>query len=99
MRTIQLTDLVVRQMTLDYVGNCVNVFYDFTDSSGRVWDSGVAVFYAVMPPQVPIYNENNQIVGYEPYPDTWFQLPESYFPLLIGLKNDADAALSATFLV
>lgn len=32
-------------------------------------------------------------------PENWFQLPEEYFPTLIGLRDDADTALSAKFLV
>jgi len=95
--TIELTDLLIRKIDLDYERNIVEVYYDRVDASGRTWDSGYAIFWAVMPPQTPIY-DGETIVGYEPYPSSWFQLPETYFPLLLGLRDDADVALTAAFL-
>lgn len=52
-----------------------------------------------MPPQVPIYDDQGELLGYEPYPEAWFQLPASYIPTLVGLRDDADSALTTRFLV
>lgn len=98
-KTIVMTDLKVKQLIIDYDRQAVIVLYDMVDAAGRPWISSEATFFVTMPPQQPILDENGQVIGYEPYPDTWFQLPASYVPGLVSLLNDADAALTARFLV
>lgn len=87
-KTISLTQLKITRIELDYVQNRVSVWYDLIDDLGRTWDTGVAFFWVtlpVMPPGIPQPVEN-------------FQLPASYIPVLLQLKNDADSALTPIFL-
>lgn len=95
---ITLTDLVINQIYLDYINNKVIVLYSLIDGNGKSWQNSEATFWATMPPQTPIYS-GSSIIGYEPYPDSWFELPATYLPTLVGLQTDADAALTARFLV
>lgn len=92
--SITLTDLVIRQIILDYDLARVHVVYDRVDSNGKKWDSGDAYFWAVMPEMARDINGNLLEI-----PANWFQLPAEYFPTLIGLRDDADNALTAKFLV
>lgn len=100
-KTIVLTDLFIKQINLDYVRNAVIVLYDMRSADGQTWISSEATFWAVMPPQTPIYGgeDGQTIVGYEPYPASWFLLPAEYIPTLLGLRDDADDALTAALLV
>jgi hypothetical protein len=98
-KTITLNELNVKQITIDYQRQAVIVLYDMVDAAGRPWISSEATFFVTMPPQQPILDENGQVIGYEPYPDAWFLLPPSYIPQFVSLLNDADAALTARFLV
>lgn len=88
-KTVELTDLIVKQINLDYVRQCVIVLYDLIDSTGQVWESGDAFFWVQIPPVPP----------FEQVPNNWFQLPSSYFPTLVQLQADADQALTNRFLV
>lgn len=88
-KNIELTDLIIKKLNLDYDAQCVIAVYDMVDSNGQVWESGVAYFWVTIPP-MPMD---------EPIPDNWFQLPSSYFPTLLQLQSDADAALTSKFLV
>jgi len=88
-KTIELNDLIIKQINLDYVRQCVTVLYDMVDINGQVWESGDAFFWVTIPPTPP---------G-EPVPDNWFQLPAVYFPTLVQLQTDADQALTNKFLV
>lgn len=91
--SITLTNLVIRQIILDYDLARVHVAYDRVDADGKKWDSGDAYFWAAMPEMANDMNGNPI-----PLPENWFQLPEEYFPTLIGLRDDADNALTAKFL-
>lgn len=92
--TITLTDLVIKQILLDYDLQRVHVTYDLIDSNGKKWDKGDAFFWVTIPALA------NDVFGNPvPVPNNWFQLPSEYFPILIGLRNDADIALTARFLV
>ena len=91
--SITLTDLVVRQIILDYDLARVHVVYDRIDASGKKWDSGDAFFWAIMPEETQ--NIDGTTIS---NPENWFQLSAEYFPLLIGLRDDADTALTAKFL-
>ncbi len=88
-KTIELTDLVVKQINLDYSRQCVSVIYELVDAIGQGWGSGTGIFWVTIP----------QVPPGEPVPQNWFQLPPSYFPTLIQLKDDADQALTARFLM
>lgn len=88
-KTVQLTDLFIRQLNLDYEKECVIAIYDLKDDNGQIWESGTAYFWVTIPP-TPMD---------EPVPNNWFQLPSSYFPTLLQLQTDADTALTAQFLV
>ena len=88
-KTITMTDLRIKQIEIDYELNRIVVKYDLVDPSGKAWDTGIAFFWVtlpVMPPGIPQPVEN-------------FQLPASYIPVLLQLKNDADSALTPIFLV
>lgn len=99
-KTISLTELKISRVVIDYDQQAVTVLYSMIDAAGKGWISGEATFFVTMPPQTPIYGEDGiTIVGYVPYPDTWFQLPSSYIPTLVQLRDDADTALTARFLV
>lgn len=88
-KTVELIDLSIRQLILDYEKECVTAIYDLLDANGQIWESGSAFFWVTIP-AVP---EN------EPVPNNWFQLPSNYFPTLIQLRTDADQALTNRFLV
>lgn len=96
--TISLVQLVVKQIAIDYVKQAVIVNYDIVDLEGKPWISNEATFFVTMPPQNPVYNDLGEIIGYEPYSPNWFLLPAEYIPVLLGLKTDADAALTGRFL-
>lgn len=81
--TFTLTDLVIRQINIDYARSCVIVIYDRVDNNGKVWDTGEATFWATLPEE---QNPN------------WFQLPTEYITLLLSMRNDADTVLTAAFL-
>ena len=85
-KTILLNDLVVNYINIDYENQRVLVDYSMKDANGVTWEKGNAIFWVTIPQGVPI-------------PDNWFQLPPSYLPTLVGLRNDADTALTAKFLV
>jgi hypothetical protein len=88
-KNIELTDLIVKRLDLDYDLQCVIAAYDMVDINGQIWESGTAYFWVQIPAVPP---------G-EPVPENWFQLPASYFPTLLLLRDDADSALTARFLV
>ncbi|MBN2778650.1 MAG: hypothetical protein JXR36_13475 [Bacteroidales bacterium] len=91
---INLTDLLVNEINIKYDRQQVEVIYAKIDDFGKKWELGMAIFWVTLPEQ--IMQEDGTLA---PYPENWFQLPEVYFPLLIGLRDDADAALTAKFLV
>jgi len=86
-KTISLTDLVINYINIDYENQRVLVDYSMKDANGAVWEKGNAIFWVTIPTQPA------------PVPDNWFQLPASYLPTLVSLRNDADTALTAKFLV
>ena len=88
-RTINMTQLRVTRMELDYVQNRVAAWYDLLDAQGKVWESGVAFFWVTLPPVPPGGTQPKENI----------QLPASYIPTLVGLKNDAQTALENLFLV
>lgn len=93
-KNITLTNLVIKQIYLNYMSEVVEVFYDMIDADGLVWETGSAKFWVTLPPPL-IDQEGNPM----PLPDNWFQLPSSYFPTLLQLRSDADDVLTAKFLV
>lgn len=88
-KTIELTDLIVNNINIDYGRQCVIVGYSLVTDTGFVYESGTAYFWVNIPPVPP----------FESVPDNWFQLPSSYFPTLLQLRSDADSALTSKFLV
>jgi hypothetical protein len=85
-KIIELVDLVIRRIVVNYESNSVTVLYDLVDNNGKVWQTGEATFWVTMP-EGGASNPN------------WFVLPPTYIPTLLGLKHDADTALTAAFLV
>lgn len=83
-KTIVLTDLVIRQLEIDYVRERVRCVYALVDAEGNQYETGEAFFWVTMPTE-PSTND--------------FLLPPEYVPLLVSLQTDADAALTAVFLV
>lgn len=88
-KTIILTDLVINEIRINYDSQTVTVLYSMIDAGGKEWEKKEATFWVTM----PVLGE-----GEVPNPN-WFQLPAGYIPTLVNLKNDADAALTAAFLV
>ena len=99
MKTILLTNIRILTITVDYVRNAVLAKFEVRDAAGVVWETREATFWVTMPPQTPIYDSGGAVIGYQPYPDTWFTLPASYVNPLMGMMNDATAALQVRFLV
>jgi hypothetical protein len=92
-KTIELTDLKITQMIINYEANYVYVEYKLLDIDGQEWGGQSvksAIFWVTVPP-IPS--------GQTELPENWFELPSSYFPTLLALQADADAALTARFLV
>lgn len=87
-KTVVLTDIIIEKIYLDYVKQCATVDYLYETDTGEIWKKDRAFFWVTIPPEPP-----------DGYPDSWFQLPASYFSTLISLRNDADDAISARFLV
>jgi len=83
-KSIELTDLVINTMHIDYVRQCINVDFVMVDVDGKVWDRKEAIFWVTLP---------------EEPKDNWFLLPPTYFPTLLSLQSDADAALTSVYLV
>jgi hypothetical protein len=83
-KTIELTDLTISYINIDYRNQNVQVGYYLVDANEKIWEKGQATFWVNMP-QNPL--------------DNYFQLPATYFPTLINLLNDADISLSAHYLV
>ncbi len=88
-QTIELVDLVIDSLRIDYEAQSVTVHYRKVDRDGKTWQTGGAVFWVTIPTPLP---------G-EALSDDWFQLPPEYVPTLLSLRDDADAALTAKFLV
>jgi len=83
-KNVELTDLLVNYIRVDYEHQRVFVDYKLVDSAGKAWDKGEAIFWLNMPPEP---SEND------------FQLPPGYVQTFIDLRNDADTALTNRFLV
>lgn len=92
-KTIVLTDLRVNYLFLDYENQRVLADFSLVDSNGQAWETSQAIFWVTIPD--PGRDENGNP---RPIPVNWFQLPASYFPILVQLRNDADQALTAKFL-
>lgn len=93
MKTIELRDLKITQMSINYEKQYVHVEYKLLDSYGQEWGGQFAksaIFWVTVPP-IPS--------GQTELPENWFELPSSYFSTLLALQADADAALTAKFLV
>ena len=98
-KSITLTQIRILTIIVDYVRNAVVARFEVQDAAGAAWKTLEATFWVTMPPQSPIYAEDGvTITGYRPYPDTWFQLPETYIAPLMNMMTDAKAALEARFL-
>ena len=98
-KTVLLTQVNITQISVDYIRNVVVAKFQVQDATGSVWESKEASFWVTLPPQTPIYDDAGNVTGYQPYPDTWFQLPSSYVSPLLSMKADAQAALEGKFLV
>ncbi len=93
-KTIILTNLVIDYLHIDYENQRILVSYRMVDANGVKWQTGEAIFWVTIP------NPGNDTFGNSlPIPDNWFQLPTSYLPALVQLRDDADQALTAKFLV
>ncbi len=83
-KTIILTDLIVKNMEINYETQIVRVVFIMIDDQGTAWETRAARFWVTLPAYPSEYD---------------FQLPSSYFPTLIQLQLDADQALTDRFLV
>lgn len=83
-KTIVLTDLVITNIEINYDDQYVRTSYKMVDSSNGTWITGDAYFWVTLPPNPR---------------DVDFQLPPNYIPTFVQLRDDADAALTAKFLV
>ena len=95
-KNIQLTQIKVNQVIIDAVRQTVTVTFDVQDAAGVSWLRKEATFWATMPPQATTMTTGTY--RYQPYPDTWFQLPTNYKASLIALVTDAQTAISGRFL-
>lgn len=84
-KTIILTDLVITDIGINYVEQHVKVTYKMIDDANETWITGTAYFWVELPAL--------------PRDGIDFLLPPSYVPTLLQLRTDADAALTAKFLV
>jgi hypothetical protein len=96
--TISINNVEVSRMIIDYEQARVEVHYKLTDSSLVPWKEGVAFFWANLPKPQPILDPSGNVIGVQELPSNWYQLPQTYIDILIGLRNDADAALTANIL-
>lgn len=83
-KTIVLTDLTIKQITINYEQQNVRVVTSLVDADGVEWENKIGFFWVTMPSE-PTSND--------------FLLPPEYIPLLVGLRDDADAALTAIWLI
>jgi hypothetical protein len=83
-KTIILTDLIVDYIHVDYENQRVLVGYRMIDAAGEKWEGGEAIFWVTMPADPT---------------DQDFLLPADYIATLVSLQTDADAALTARFLI
>ncbi len=88
-KTVTLTDLVITNINIDYENQRALVAFKLVDGTGQTWQRLEAVFWVNIPPPAEGI----------PNPDNWFQLPASYLPTLIALRDDADTALTNKYLV
>ena len=98
-KTITLTQVRILSITVDYIRNAVTAKFEVQDANRFPWETKEATFWVTMPPQTPLYDDAGNITGYSPYPDTWFQLPNTYVSPLINMMSDAKTALENRFLV
>ncbi len=82
-KTIELTDVTVNKITIDYTAQCVKVDYGASDFEGNVWVTGSAFFWVTLP-AAPTQND--------------FQLPAGYIPTLVQMRDDARTAIIGRFL-
>ena len=83
-KTIVLTDLIVKNVYINYEEQNVRVIYKMVDETSKSWQEGTAYFWVTMP-ENPTVND--------------FQLPTGYIPTLVQLQTDADQALTSRFLI
>jgi hypothetical protein len=93
-KTIVLTNLVISSITIDYERQMAAVNYKMITDNGIQYEKGTGYFWVVIP-DPGLDPDGNPL----PIPDNWFQLPSSYFPTLLQLKNDADIVLTNKFLI
>lgn len=93
-KTVVLTDLTIETIVLDYEKQAAKVSFSLRNASGEIWGRGDAIFWVTIPD--PGEDEFGNPL---PRPSNWFQLPSAYFSTLTNLRNDADSALSAIYLV
>lgn len=84
-KTIILTDLAITDIGINYTEQHVKVTYKMVDDTNQTWITGTAYFWVALP-EVPRDGID-------------FLLPPGYIPTLVQLQTDADAALTAKFLV
>ena len=96
--TISINNVEVSRMIIDYEQARVEVHYRLTDSNLVTWREGVAFFWATLPTPQPIIDPFGNTIGIQEFPSNWYRLPAEYIDLFIGLRDDADAALTASIL-
>jgi len=96
--TIELNNIKIKSILINYERLRVEVYYNITDSNLKTWKEGEAYFWVTIPSPLPIYDGSGQIIGSQPVPDNYFQLPASYIDMFVNLRNDADLAITAKVL-
>jgi hypothetical protein len=79
---IELTDVNVREWTVNVEEQRVDVLYMLETEEGEGYKSGKAIFWAAMPTEP------------DPPPDNWYDLPSGYAQTLLNLTNDAESAIA-----
>jgi len=95
--TITLQDLPrIEKYVVDLINEKVIVFVQILKEDGSIYQTQEHTYWVTMPPQMPIYDTGDppQIIGYEPYPETWHQLPSGYAQTLQDLADDAASDLA-----
>ncbi len=89
MKTIELTQVRIIALHINYDRQVVEVEYELQDELGHGWQRGNVLFWVTMPDIPP---------GKDEIPDNWFQLPASYLPELVKLRDDAKTAIENKYL-
>jgi len=86
-KIVTLSDVKITNININIEGEFVLVGYQMLDDTGQSWVQGEAIFWRNIPEQTG--PDGNPL----PTPDNWYQLPASYLPTLVQLRDDARTAI------